>query len=162
MRTIRRRRREGKTDYKARINLLRSELPRVVFRKTNRYIIGQYIESKEAKDRVMIGVDSKQLARYGWPDAKSIKSIPACYLTGFMLGKEILERNGKKTLLDIGLIRNISKSKIYAFLKGVVDAGVEIPYNEKVFPDEARLQGKHLKTQVDVNKIKKEIENKNA
>jgi large subunit ribosomal protein L18 len=35
----RRRRREGKTDYSKRINLLKSGAPRIVFRKTNRYLI---------------------------------------------------------------------------------------------------------------------------
>jgi len=159
MRTIKRRRHEGKTDYKARLNLLKSGLPRIVFRKTNRYIIGQYVESKEAKDKVIIGIDSKQLIKYGWPNERSIKSIPACYLTGFLLGKKILGIDGKKTLLDIGLIRNIPKSKIYAFLKGVVDAGVVIQHDKEVFPDEEKLQGKYLKKQIGINKIKEGIEN---
>ena len=38
--TIRKRRYEGKTDYKARFFLLKSGKPRVVFRKTNRYLLG--------------------------------------------------------------------------------------------------------------------------
>ena len=45
MRVIRkRRRRENKTDYKMRINLLKSQIQRIVFRKSNRYIIGQVVE----------------------------------------------------------------------------------------------------------------------
>ena len=43
MRTMRKRRRQNRTDYKARIALLKSEKPRVVVRKTNRYILSQLI-----------------------------------------------------------------------------------------------------------------------
>ena len=34
-----RRRREGKTDYKKRLNLLKSELPRFIVRISNKYIL---------------------------------------------------------------------------------------------------------------------------
>ena len=37
--TVRKRRHEGRTDYKARMQLLKSEKPRVVFRKSNRYCL---------------------------------------------------------------------------------------------------------------------------
>lgn len=87
--TIKKRRRiEGKTDYKARIKMLVSGKARVLFRKTNRYIIGQFVRSKEARDSVVVGTDSRELVKYGWPKAESIKSTPAAYLTGFLLGKK--------------------------------------------------------------------------
>ena len=161
MRTIKKRRRlENKTDYKARLVMLKSELPRVVFRKTNKYIIGQLVKSKEAHDFVSVGLDSRELLKYGWPkEMKSIKSLPAAYLTGFLLGKKAVDKEGKiKAIFDIGLLRSIPKSKEYAFLKGVCDAGVEIPCSEKMFPDESRISGKHLKKGVEFDKIKQKID----
>jgi len=160
MKTEKRRRREGKTDYKARLSLLGGGKPRIVFRKTNRYIIGQYVKSKEAQDKVEIGVTSRELLKYGWPKEMrgSLKSMTASYLTGFLLGKKITEKEKGKAILDIGLLRNIGKSRIYAFVKGAADAGVEIPFSEKVIPDESRIRGRHMKRNVDFEKIKSKIE----
>ena len=87
---IKRRRKSGMTDYKSRLNILKSGIPRVIVRVTNRYIIAQYVESKEAQDAVLKNVNSKELLKYGWPKMGSIKSIPACYLAGFLLGKKVL------------------------------------------------------------------------
>lgn len=163
MGTIRKSRRiEGKTDYKARLNLLKSEKPRIVIRKTNRYIIGQYIKTKEAKDDVAVGINSKFLLDYGWPSEmkNSLKSIPAAYLTGLLLGKKVIEKEGKvQAVLDTGLIRNIQKSRVYAFLKGIVDSGVDISHKKEVFPDENRIIGKHLKKEIQFNKVREKIAN---
>ncbi len=159
MKTIRKRRRiECKTDYKARLLMLQSGNARVVFRKTNRYIIGQLVKSKEASDSVLIGLDSRELKKYGWPESGSIKSLPAAYLTGLLLGKKIIDKEGKiKVIFDIGLQRNAAKSKEYAFLKGIVDSGVSINCNEKMFPEESRINGEHLKKRIDFGKIKTKI-----
>ncbi len=161
----RKRRREGKTDYKARIALLRSGKARVVFRKTNRYVIGQYVKSTEGRDKVIIGLNSKELLKYGWPEnlKGSLKSLSACYLTGFLLGKKILDKEEKvEAIFDIGLLRGIKKSREYAFLKGVIDAEVKIGGKKEIFPDEERLKGEHLKKNLReiFNKIKENIEKK--
>lgn len=156
------RRREGKTDYKARVGLLMGEKGRVVFRKTNRYITGQYIESKEARDKIIVGVNSKELLNYDWPKSNmgSLKSIPACYFTGFLLGKKMLDKEIKNGIFDIGLNRNVKKSKIYGFLKGVVDSGIKINCKEEVFPEEKRLRGGNSKAKLNFEEIKKNIEKK--
>ena len=129
-RTIRRRRKENKTDYKARLGFLKSEKPRAVVRKTNRYVIGQIVVSDVAQDRIIAAAHSKELLSKGWPKELegSLKNSAACYLTGYLLGKKM--KNGKEVILDIGLQRNIKKTGIYAFLKGLVDAGVDVPHNE--------------------------------
>lgn len=160
MKTIRKRRRiECKTDYKARLLMLTSGKPRVIFRKTNRYITGQLVKSNEARDSVSIGLDSRELKKYGWPDSGSIKSLPAAYLTGLLLGKKIIDKEGKiNAIFDIGLQRNSPGSREYAFLKGVVDSGVSINCNEKMFPEESRISGKHLKKSIEFEKIKSKIE----
>ena len=46
---------------------MKSETPRVVFRKTNRFLIIQYVTSLEAKDKVEFGLSSKKLKDFGWP-----------------------------------------------------------------------------------------------
>jgi len=40
----------------------------------------------------------------------------------------------KEAILDMGMYRNIQKSRIYVVLKGAVDAGLKIPHNEKTLP----------------------------
>ena len=157
-----RRRLEAKTDYLARKTFLISPT-RIIFRKTNKYVIGQYVHSKEAQDSVIVGITSKELESFGWPKSENIKSIPASYLTGYLLGKKIMDKNEKASaILDIGLNRNIHGSKIYAFLKGVIDSGVNIKGKPEIFPKEERILGKHLKTHIDTHKIKSAIEKKFA
>jgi large subunit ribosomal protein L18 len=156
-----RRRMHGKTDYKARLNLLKTDKPRIVIRKTNRYVIAQYIESKEAQDKIIFGANSNELLKYGWPESAkgSLKSIPASYLTGFLLGRKILFKfDNPKAVIDFGLNRNVKKSRLYAALKGVIDAGIEMNA-EDVFPDEKIIEGKVIKNKVDIKKIKEKIEN---
>jgi hypothetical protein len=38
----------------------------------------------------------------------------------------------------------VKGSRIYAALKGAVDAGLEIPYNPEVLPDDSRISGEHI------------------
>jgi len=139
--TIRRRRREAKTDYKARFHMLKSEKPRLVVRKTNRYVIVQIVESDVAQDKVVAKVSSKDLLNNGWPKEKegSLKSLPACYLTGFMLVKN-LKIKVAEAILDIGLQRNIKGSRLYAVLKGAVDAGLNIPHNPEALPPIEKIE----------------------
>jgi large subunit ribosomal protein L18 len=147
MKSMFRRRRQGVTDYLKRRNLLSSQTPRVIFRKTNKYVIAQYVTSQEAKDKVEIGLTSKNLLSYGWPkDAQgSLKSIMASYLTGFLMGKKILKGKKKTPIFDMGRISPVHKTKPFAFLKGIVDAGVEMgTKKDDIFPEEERIQGKSL------------------
>jgi large subunit ribosomal protein L18 len=160
MKISKRRRTEGKTDYSKRLKLLKSESPRVIFRKTNKYIIAQYVISEEAQDKIIIGITSKNLKKYGWPEEfeGSLKSITASYLTGFLIGKEIIKKKLEKPIIDFGMIRTLSKSKAFAFLKGIIDAGIKINCPEKDFPEEDRIQGKSMKK--DFSKTFKEIKSK--
>ena len=143
---VKRRRREGKTDYLHRIKLLKGGSPRIVFRKTNKYLIAQYVSSKEAQDKNEIGLTSKILLKYGWPKELegSLKSITAAYLVGYLLGKKIVKEKLEKPIVDFGMLRTIHKTKLYGFLKGLIDAGLEISCKEEAFPSEERIQGKHL------------------
>ena len=163
MRIPKRRRQENKTDFAKRLRLLKSDTPRIIFRKTNRYIIGQYVNSKAAQDSVKVNVSSKELINFGWPEnlKGSLKSLPAAYLSGMLLAKKINNKKLEtKITVDFGMNRNIHKSKIYAFLKGVDDTGINIKADENkgVFPDTDRIKGKHMKSRIPFEEIKSKIE----
>jgi len=160
MKTLKRRRKENKTDYNKRIGLLTSGSPRIVFRKTNKYIIAEYVTSKEAQDKVELGVTSKDLLKQGWPKEfqGSLKSIPAAYLTGFLLGKKITGKKLKTPIIDIGMTRNLHKNKVFGFLKGLKDSGIGIKCDDQYCPEENRIKGKHLKE--DFSKTFEEIKQK--
>ncbi|MEK6897762.1 MAG: 50S ribosomal protein L18 [Nanoarchaeota archaeon] len=147
MKIQKKRRLQNKTDYGRRLGLLKGNVPRVVFRKTNKYAIAQYVTSNETNDKIEFGVTSKQLLKYGWPKESqgSLKSIPASYLTGFLMGKKIINGKKENPIADFGMIRNVHGTKIYAFLKGLADAGIKIKCDKKNFPSEDRITGKHLK-----------------
>lgn len=147
MKTVKKRRRQNVTDYKARMGLLKSGMPRIVFRKTNKYVVGQYVTSSAAQDKVVLNISSKMLMNYGWPKEMqgSLKSTPATYLTGMLAGKKIIKGKLKTPIVDFGMIRVIDKGKVHAFLKGLVDAGLNIKVKDSVFPSEDRIRGKHAK-----------------
>lgn len=160
MRTQKRRRKENRTDYNKRLKLLKGEKPRVVFRKTNKYIIGEYIISKEAQDSVVVGLDSRKLNEYGWPKEAqgSLKSTTASYLTGYLIGKIITKQNLETPIIDAGMNRVIHKNKIYAFIKGLIDAGIKISCKKEFFPEESRIKGQHLKNKIPFDEIKSKID----
>ncbi len=163
MRTIqKRRRRENRTDYLARLKMLRSGKPRLVFRKTNKHIISQYVVSEEAKDKIILGITSKKLLDYGWPESfkGSLKSIPAAYLTGYLMAKKIQEKKLETPIVDFGMMRKLHKSKLFAFLKGFIEGGIKINCKEEAFPEEERIEGKSLKEDFSkhFNEIKSKID----
>jgi large subunit ribosomal protein L18 len=50
--------------------------------------------------------------------------------------------------LDIGRYPPVTGSKIFAALKGIVEAGVECPYSEEKKPSDDRILGKHLSKEI--------------
>jgi large subunit ribosomal protein L18 len=136
------RRRKMKTNYRKRIELLKSNKPRLVVRKTNKYIIAQIVISKEAQDYTIIGITSKILKKYNWNF--SFKNLPASYLTGLIIGKLALKKGINEAILDIGLNRATKGNRIFAVLKGALDAGLKIPHSEEILPSEERIKGIHI------------------
>jgi large subunit ribosomal protein L18 len=47
--------------------------------------------------------------------------------------------------------------RMAAALKGVIDAGLEIPADKETFPTDDRINGEHLKIKNDVKNIKSSI-----
>ena len=141
-----RRRREGKTDYRYRLSLLKSGLPRAIFRRSNRYIIVQISEFSEKGDMIIASSTSKELSKYGWKG--SFSSTPATYLTAYLTGKKAMDKGVKKAVFDMGLYVPSKGSRAFAALKGLVDAGMDIPHGENELPDESRIKGEHLGEEV--------------
>ena len=155
--TQRRRRHEAKTDYHARLNLLKSEKPRLVVRKTNQYVLAQLVETDIAQDKVLTSANSRELIEKGWPKEKSgsLKSLIAAYLTGYMLVKKNKGKI-KEAVLDIGMQRNVASSRIYAVLKGALDAGLKVNCKKEILPSEERLES-NKNTQGLIKKLKEKI-----
>ncbi len=151
-----RRRREGKTDYRKRLALLKSDMIRAVVRRTNTRLIVQFVEYNENGDHVLFTITSDMLKKHGWKG--SYKSLPAAYLVGYWAGKEALKRNIDEAVLDIGRHVPVKGSRIFAVLKGMVDAGVYVPHSEEVYPTEDRISGKHIGE--DVESMFKEVKSK--
>ncbi|MBU0958710.1 MAG: 50S ribosomal protein L18 [Nanoarchaeota archaeon] len=158
MKTIKRRRRENKTDYAKRLKFLKSDSPRIVFRKTNKYVLAQYITTNQSQDKIEFSVNSKDLLKFGWPkDATSgLKSLPASYLIGLLMGTKIIDKK-QSPILDLGMYRIIQKGKMYGFLKGLFDSGIKISYKKDVLPEESRIRGDHLKKKIPFDEIKSKI-----
>ncbi len=139
----RRRRREGKTNYYKRYRMIKSgQKIRVVVRKTNTQIIAQVIEFAPNGDKTLVGVTSKSLRKYGW--LGDLNNTPAAYLTGLVAGLLALRKGITYAIPDIGLHKSVKGGRIYATLKGFIDAGVKVPVDEEMFPSEDRILGKHI------------------
>ncbi len=138
-----RRRREGKTDYRHRIALLKAGKVRAVVRKSNKVTRVQFIGYSAKGDVVVASAVSTDLAELGWTG--SGKSTPGAYLTGLLAGKRAKEKGIEEAVLDIGLREPTKGATVFAALKGILDAGVEIPHSDEMLPDNDRISGKHMK-----------------
>ncbi len=138
-----RRRREGRTNYHLRLKLLLSEQDRVVVRKSARNMQIQLIApTPEGGDITYSTAVSSELAKYGYTGPTG--NTTAAYLTGLLFGFKSLQNGYEGGVLDIGLQASSAGSRVYAALKGVVDAGFEVPCSPDIFPSEERIRGEHV------------------
>ncbi len=137
-----RRKREFRTDYRARLRLLRSSLPRAIVRKSLKQTKIQIAKYDPKGDKVLVSAISKELKDYGWQ--KSTSTVTSAYLVGFLAAKKALEKGVSKAVLDIGLHNPSKGCKIFAALKGLIDGGLDIPHDAKVLPSDERISGSHL------------------
>jgi len=145
-----RRKRECKTDYRKRLKLLSSKKTRLVVRKTLNNIIVQFVNSK-GQDHVVCGVTASKLRDFGWN--YGLGNTPAAYLTGLLAGKIAKKKNISEAILDMGLQSKTSE-RLFAALKGVLDAEINVPHTKEILPDESRIKGKHIAEYYE--KVKKE------
>lgn len=136
-----RRRREGKTDYRTRLALLKSGEARVVVRTTNRNVIVQFVQYDESGDKVVATAEARELPELGYKAAGN--NTPSAYLTGILAAKRAKEAGLEGGVLDIGRAQPHKGGVLFGALKGVVDGGVEVPHGD-VFPTEDRLRAEHL------------------
>ncbi len=154
-----RRRREQKTDYDQRLDLVRSNKPRAVVRLSNnniRVMISLYDQEGDVTEAQAF---SRELEEYSWDEHTG--NMPAAYLTGFLAGKKSDE---DEAVLDTGLRKVKSHGRLFAAVKGLIDAGVEVPAGEEMFPSEERMRGEHIEEMKDSDitqnfeKVKENIE----
>ncbi len=105
-------------------------------------------------DKVIASAHSRYLVSKGWKGSR--KNIPAAYLTGYLAGKKALGKGTKNAILYSGTRKYTQR--MAAALKGVVDAGLEIPADSETFPPEERIKGEHLSVKNDVLQLKSVID----
>jgi len=94
-----RRRREGKTDYRARKRLCAQAKDkynqpkwRLVVRITNKFVITQIVKPLIVGDDVVCSAYSSELPRYGL--SVGLKNYSACYATGLLIARRMLTKIG--------------------------------------------------------------------
>ncbi len=135
------RRRENKTNYHKRRVMVLSKTPRLVIRRSQRYITTQIIEALPHGDHTLLASTSKELSAYGWKSPSG--NIPAAYLTGIMVGHKARSMGINTVIPDIGLRRASSGSRVFAVIKGAQDAGLSVPCGEMI-PENIRIIGQHI------------------
>lgn len=153
-----RRRREGKTDYRSRLHLVKSGKTRAVVRISNKNIKIQFVRYVAQGDEIIITVTSNDLCDHGWSGSRA--NIPSAYLTGYLAGKRALEEGIEDAILDIGMLKPHPGGKVFSTMKGMVEAGLDIPHNPSILPEDGRIAGEHIDESLadEFNKVKNKLE----
>lgn len=137
-----RRKRQSKTDYRRRLNILKTVHPRLVIRKYSRNFVVQLVQYNPDGDKILAGANAQTLKKFGWNAGTG--NSPAAYLVGYIVGKEAVKKNHKEAVLDLGLQTSTKGSRIYAGLKGALDAGMSINHSPEMIPSEDKINGKQI------------------
>ena len=121
---------------------------------TNENTQVQILKPGMTGDKVVASAHSRYLLEKGWKGSR--KSVPAAYLTGYLAGKKALGQGSKDAILYTGTRKYTQR--MAAALKGVIDAGLEVPANEETFPSDDRINGEHLTVKNEISKIKSTID----
>lgn len=155
-RVLYRRERERRTDYYYRRSLLRSGKPRFIVRISLKNVRAQIATPASEGDKIISSAFSKELSKWDWKGSNS--NTPAAYLVGLLCGFRGRESGVEECILDIDRFVASPQAKIFAVLKGGLDAGLNIPHSEDVLPTEKRIQGEHISSYA--QKLKSEQEEK--
>ncbi|KAL7717222.1 60S ribosomal protein L5 [Entamoeba marina] len=132
---------------------------RLVVRITNKTVIAQVSYSEIIGDKVLCSAYSFELPKYGV--TLGLTNYAAAYCTGLLLARRLLnklgmdkqfvgvddgskigadytpeeieERRPFKCILDVGLARTTTGSKVFAVMKGMCDGGVYVPHSASRF-----------------------------
>jgi len=129
---------------------------RLVVRFTNRDCICQIVYSRIDGDHVMAAAYSHELPRYGIK--LGLTNYAAAYATGLLVTRRLYKKLGMdelypgvqeatgdsfrsikkfnkrrpfKALLDVGLYRTTTGSRVFAAMKGALDGGLNVPHSER-------------------------------
>jgi large subunit ribosomal protein L18 len=151
---ILRRLREEKTNYKKRGTMLMGKRDFITVNITNENTQVQILQPGVSGDKVIASAHSRYLLEKGWKGSR--KNVPAAYLTGYIAGKKALGNGAKDAILYTGTRKYTQR--MAAALKGVIDAGVQVPADSETFPSDERINGEHLTVKNDISKIKSTID----
>jgi large subunit ribosomal protein L18 len=151
---ILRRLREEKTNYRKRGTMLMGKRDFITVNITNENTQVQILTPGMTGDTVIASAHSRYLLEKGWKGSR--KSVPAAYLTGYLAGKKAIGKGTKGAIMYTGTRR--FTQRMAAALKGIIDAGLEVPADPETFPAEARINGEHLTVKNEVSKIKSAID----
>ncbi len=132
--------RKDKTNYRKRSAILIGRHMFVTVRISDQNVAAQVLRPTLTGDIVIASAHSRELVKHGWKGA--FNNLPACYLTGLLLGKKALQKEINSAVLYIG--KNHFTSRVAACMKGIVDAGVRMPVSEESLPNEERISGHHI------------------
>jgi large subunit ribosomal protein L18 len=132
--------RNGRTNYRKRASLLLSKRRFVTITVSDENVQAQIAYPMAKGDVTITSAHSRELTRFGWNG--SLNSLPACYLTGLLLGKKSLRKDVDEAVLYTG--KNPFTSRVAACLKGIIDSGMKVPASDSSFPPEERLVGNHI------------------
>ena len=132
--------RQRKTNYRKRAALLLNRSYFIVAKISDQNVSCQVLKPTIKGDIVICSAHSRELRKYGWKG--SMNSLPACYLTGFLLGKKSIANATNNAILYTGT--GSFTSRVAACLKGILAAGVNVPVSEDNLPTDDRTSGKHI------------------
>jgi large subunit ribosomal protein L18 len=132
--------RSDKTNYRKRAALLIGRHSFVTVKVSDQNVAAQVLKPTPTGDIIIASAHSRELAKQDWKGA--FNNLPACYLTGLLMGKKTLEKGVKNAVLYIG--KDHFTSRVAACLKGIVDSGVTMPVSEESLPLEERITGRHI------------------
>ncbi len=133
-----RRRRKGKTNYLKRKSMIISKKTLLCIRTSNKYSSFQFLVPMINGDLMKSTSHSVQLSKFGWTN--SGKNTQALYLTGYLAGKKAKLAGIKDAILYSGMRQFTAKSSLIAGLKGVIDAGIDIPADHDIFSKENKFK----------------------
>ncbi len=135
------RRRKGKTDYKLRLGLLKSGVPRIVVRKFLNNVLIQFVDYNPEGDKVLVSAYTKELSKeFGWKGHGG--NVSSAYLVGLLAGLKAKKEKLGDSVIDFGLSSVVKGSALFACVKGLKDSGLNLKVNEKMFPSDDRVSGK--------------------
>nr|XP_027193600.1 60S ribosomal protein L5-like [Dermatophagoides pteronyssinus] len=130
-----RRRREGKTDYQQRRNLIKQDLNkyqtrkyRFIVRFTNSKVICQVAYATLSGDIIVASADSSELTRFDIPIRNTLDGEE------YRAEDQDFNKTPLRAVLDVGLSIVTRGNRVFGALKGACDGGLSIPHSIKRFP----------------------------